>query len=86
MWEPARNLSDRNSLAQRLTPLMARRLYMVELHGKEWYVRVGQGSLGPFLTRNQAIDAAIDAASLVDSAEVVVRTPQGPFDTVWPRH
>ena len=62
---------------------MTRRLYVVELVDRHWHVRVGTLRHGPFLTRANALDAAIMAASQRDDAEVLVRNPQGGLETVW---
>ena len=64
---------------------MVRRLYVVELQDRHWYVRVGTLRHGPFLTRANAVEAAIQAASQRDSAEVLVRSPQGGLESVWVR-
>ena len=62
---------------------MVRRLYVVELQDRHWYVRVGTLRHGPFLTRANAVESAIQAASQRNSAEVLVRSPQGGLETVW---
>jgi hypothetical protein len=64
--------------------LMAHRLYVIEFRNRGWHFRVGPVQHGPFLTRNEAIEAAIALASRRGDASVIVRSPWGEVTTVWP--
>jgi thiamine monophosphate synthase len=61
-----------------------RKRFVIVLVKGEWQVTLGSNLHGVYLTRKEAVDAAIRAARQIDGAEVIVGSGGGTFETVWP--